>query len=224
MWNWTHRELEKPSGSDSKHSWSGFQGLHWKQIAAVKLCMVSPSASLSWVPVHGCHAMVTHLHFTAALSLLSLSLRIWEGATSALCQCSYIPPPHPPLAEGALLLAPSHRMKIMLGRAESHRLFLWMCVTPRHLGALHCHPVATSPSLGVQSLLAMTTLVSLWQGHVPAAAQPHDPRQGHESSQCTPNLRLCDQARDFHTDLLKMWIKSWTWQLLSLAERAPGAA
>lgn len=76
----------------------------------------------------------------------------------------------------------------MLRRAVSPKLFLRMCVDPfacSHLVSLWCPslltftPVPARSSLGVQCLLAMASPVSLWQGHIHAAAQPPDPCQGH---------------------------------------------
>lgn len=206
----------------------GFQGSNWMQFAAVKLCMVPPNASLSipWVPVHGCQCHGhTQFHFTAALSVLSLSLSIWLAPGKVL----HLPlisafTSHPPTHLRQMVPCSwhqLHRMKIMLRRAVSPKLLLWMCVDPfacSHLGSLWCPPlppftpVPARSSRGVQSLLAMTSQVSVWQGHTYAAAQSPDLCQVSPAvtSQCTPNLCLCDQATDFYMDLLKMF-KSWTW-------------
>lgn len=151
-----------------------FQGLHWKQFAAVKLCMVPLNASLSipWMPVvPWSHTSAFHCCSFSPFLVTEHLVGIREGATSAPCQCftSHLP-------THLWLLTQLHRMTITLRRASVSQV-ISVCAFSFPTATLvpstpTLPPAPARSSLGVQVLLAMTSLVSLWQGQVHAPAQP----------------------------------------------------
>lgn len=106
---------------------------------------------------------------------------IREGAIPAPCQCLYIPCPHPPLVDGALLQTPiTQDEKSSVSQVIIESVCGPLCLQPPWCPPLPPFtPVPARSSLAVQPLLALASLVSLLQGHVHAAAQPPDPCQDH---------------------------------------------
>lgn len=135
-----------------------FQGSNWMQFAAVKLCMVPPNASLSipWVPVHGCQCHGhTQFHFTAALSVLSLSLSIWLAPGKVLhLPCISAFTSHPSTHQGRWCLAPDTNYTGWKSGWEEQCLPSYYCecvwtplpaATLGLFGALHSHPSPLCP-------------------------------------------------------------------------------
>lgn len=175
-------------------------------------------------PSPGCHYMgATSWSHTPPFHCCSFSpflisehlVSIREGATSAPCQCLYIPPPHPLLADGALLLTPVTQDENHTEKSSVSQVIIVNV----------CGPFCLQPPWSRQVLPGCSVPVSHDQpslsaaGAGPCCSTAPWPMSGlclAVSSQCTLNLCLCPQARDFHMDLLKMC--SWTWQLLSQRE------
>lgn len=175
------------------------------------------SLSVSSVPAHRHQSHDhRHLHFTAALFPLCLSLSIWLSKRKVLhlsCQCPYMPPPHPLWKLVPFWPHQLHTMmKITLKRPVLPKLSLQTCLTAfpcSYLRSFHLPPLPpftptpSCSSLGVQSRLAMASKVPVWQGHIHAAAQPPAPRQG--------RARLClSSASQSYAFVTGLWIFTCT--------------
>lgn len=73
---------------------------------ATKCLLVHPLGASTWMPMPWSHTVPFHCCSFCPFPVTEHLVSTREGATSALYQCLYIPSPHPPPADGALLLTP----------------------------------------------------------------------------------------------------------------------